>query len=219
MGRLFSGASLSFSVAQRDNVQQGVLFSSLTASQGWTWGGTVGFNPAALFITSANWKTAASAMDGTNRTFSTDEDNLEHECFVQRQNRTVNLRTCENEFARPRLRPSKSGGAWSNLAAVALPTFKLQVLSQFDFLKQGGILTVDPLLQRSLKNMTFTWDLTRLIPATGDRLTVGTSYNAAAKSGGVADPKQVDNSKASKLCVMISGKFRSYVKMFRQIRP
>jgi hypothetical protein len=77
--------------------------------------------------------------------------------------------------------------------------------------RQGGALTEDPRLQRSLKSMTFTWDLRRLIPTTTDRLAVATMYNKAAKPSDSVPTSRDDNSKASKLCVLFSGTFRSYI--------
>jgi hypothetical protein len=86
-----------------------------------------------------------------------------------------------------------------------MPKFQLKVSSQFDFLKQGGILVQNPLLQRSLKSMTFTWDLRRIIPSTADRLAVATTGLPA-----LPDSTQ-EESKASKLCVVISGKSKSFI--------
>jgi hypothetical protein len=213
--RLLSGASVTFSVAQRDEVQQGVVVSNLTASQGWGWNGQVDFNPASLLITSANWKNAFSVLgkgpDEVKRTIAVDTDSAEYKCFVQKQiEQEWNLAACETAFSRPRLSPSNQQGTWVRVAAAVIPTFQLKVLSQFDFIKQGGILTETPLLQRSLKNLTFTWDLRRLKPATTDKLTIATLYEQAKRST-TDDSKQRDNSSASKLCLLKSGTSRSYV--------
>jgi hypothetical protein len=86
-GRLFSGASLTFSVSQRDQVQQGVLLPELPASQGWGWNGQVDFNPASLFVTSANWKSAVAVLgkgpDGAPRNLKTADSAAESACFLQ----------------------------------------------------------------------------------------------------------------------------------------
>lgn len=207
-GRLFSGAKLTFSVAQRDEVQQGFILPNLPISQSWGWNGQLDFDPTSLFVTSTSWKNAvavrAKSPDGATRTFAGNTSSDEHDCFVQAP--TANqLVKCEAEFAKPRL--SSYNSSWlGSLAAVAIPTFQLKALSQFDFIKQGGVLTESPFLQRSLKSMTFTWDLRRLIPTTTDKLAVGTLYAAAMKPTKVSD-----TSPASKLCVLISGPFRSYV--------
>lgn len=86
--RVLSGASLTFSVAQRDAVQQGVLLN-LSASQGWSWNGQVDFNPASLFVTSANWKNAASlfgkGQDGNNRNIEVNKNSPAYQCFAEQK--------------------------------------------------------------------------------------------------------------------------------------
>jgi len=200
-GRLFSGASLTFSVAQRPEVQQGVVVTGLSASQAWAWNGQLDFNPESLFITSTNWKNAVSTL--SQRKF--DEEN----CLTAASSST--LKECEEEYAKSRLNPSTRRDSWARLATVTIPTIQLKALSQFDFIKQGGALTEDPRLQRSLKSMTFTWDLRHLIPTTTDRLAVATMYNKVAKPGDRLPTSRDDNLKASKLCVLFSGTFRSYI--------
>lgn len=204
LARLFSGATVTFSVAQRDEVQQQVLIPTLSASQGWAWGGEVDFNPASLFITSTNWKNAVTAISGRHFDVDGSRDS-EKTCFTQVQ--TGKLGECVNAFARPTLTPSiPNNRFWTDVAAVAIPTFQLKVLSQFDFIKQGGILVANPHLQRSLKSMSFNWDLKRLIPAASDRIAVGTVYDQALK----AKPKPSELNE-SKLCVLKSKTSTSYV--------
>ncbi|HKD78438.1 MAG TPA: hypothetical protein VKH81_02025 [Candidatus Angelobacter sp.] len=203
-GRLLSGAKLTFSVAQRDQVQQGVLLTNLSTSQGWGWNGQVDFDPSSLFITSANWKSAVSVLSKGG----TATDGL---CFFQNQKPSSDaLRECENQFARPMLTSWTQKHGLTKLAAFAIPTFQLKYLSQFDFIKQGGLLIENPNLQRSLKSMTFTWDFRRLIAGPTDRVTIGTLYGQSVTS---KDPKQATSGDAntSQLCVLSSGRFRSYV--------
>jgi hypothetical protein len=222
-GRMFSGAKVTFSVAQRDEVQQGILVPTLTASDAWTWGGEVDFDPTTLFLTSNNWKTAISALrDSTNpktkqqmitvaKTAWTKE--TRPACIYEKS--TTTMADCISEFTRPNLTSRTSSNApykarWGDFAAVVIPTFQLKVSSQFDFIKQGGILTSSPLLQRSLKNMTFTWDLRRLIAPTTDRLAIGTLYQAAQNP---KDQTAAANgsSATTKLCVLRSRSATSYV--------
>jgi len=224
-GRMFSGAKVTFSVAQRDEVQQGILVPTLTASDAWTWGGEVDFDPTSLFLTSNNWKTAVSVLgDSTNSktnrrmiTVASPKDHPAPEtkpaCIYEKTSAT--MAACINEFTRPNLTSRTSSNApykarWGDFAAVMIPTFQLKVSSQFDFIKQGGILTSSPLLQRSLKNMTFTWDLRRLIAPATDRLAIGTLYEEAQK---LKDQNAAMNSSsaATKLCVLRSKSAASYV--------
>jgi hypothetical protein len=183
--RLFSGASVTFSVAQRDEVQQGVLVPDLPVSQSWAWNYEIDFNPASLFTTSTSWKTAVAVLgkdpSGQTRNFGLDDSRM-HQCLVKvLSEMQTSQAQCLKEFAKPRLDSSKYPSWLSNVAAVAIPTLQFKSLSQFDFIKQGGVLTENPQLQRSLKNLTLTWDLRRIIPATTDKLAVGTLYAAARK--------------------------------------
>jgi hypothetical protein len=203
-GRLLSGAKLTFSVAQRDQVQQQVLLTNLPPSQGWGWNGQVDFDPSSLFITSANWKSAVSILSkgGTH---------TDGPCFFKNQNPSLEaLADCENQFARPMLTSWTKNRGLTNLAAFAIPNFQLKYLSQFDFIKQGGLLIENPNLQRSLKSLTFTWDFRRLIAGPTDRVTIGTLYDQSVTP---KDPKQDTSGGAntSQLCVLSSGRFRSYV--------
>lgn len=211
-GRMFSGATLTFSVAQRDEVQQGVQAPNLTTSQAWAWNGQLDFDPASLFVTSTNWKNAVSVFgkgpDGVKRAIKSSENSLENKCFLQVP-ADKTLSECEAEFAKPRLDPSTKGGFWTGLAAVAIPKFQLKALSQFDFIKQGGLLTESPLLQRSLKNISFSWDLRHLVPSTADRVTIAALYEQAKWQKD--DSKSEDNSVASKLCLLRSGTTTSYI--------
>jgi hypothetical protein len=233
--RLFSGASVTFSVSQRDEVQQGVVVTNLTPSQAWAWGGEVDFNPASLFISASNWKAAETTLSkghfallGSAKAIKKLAD-LERECFDEGpwkvnpgisgdtdiRKAILKLRNdCINEFANPRLVPSLKQGNGTRLAAALIPTFQLKVLSQFDYLKQGGILVQNPQLQRSLKNLTFTWDLRRIVPATSDRVGVETygdlthKANASASTSAQNTPTDLTS---TKVCVMVSGTTRSYI--------
>jgi hypothetical protein len=60
--RLLSQASIKFSVSQRDQIQQGIILTNLTPSQGWAWGGEVNFKPDTLFVAASNWIDAKTAL-------------------------------------------------------------------------------------------------------------------------------------------------------------
>jgi hypothetical protein len=211
-GRLFSGATLTFSVSQRDEVEQGVVIPTLSASEGWAWNGELDFNPASLFITSANWKNAVSVLaegqDKSRNIKLLKNEQADTSCIYTKESKEskLGLAGCVTKFTKPSLTSSLGNTGWADFAAVAIPTFQLKALSQFDFLKQGGILTESPLLQRSLKSMTFTWDLRRLIAATTDRVAIGALYDQAQKT-----PKLPDNTKVTKLCVLKSKSAMSYI--------
>ncbi len=179
--RLFSGASVTFSESQRDEFQQGMILP-LPTSQGWAFGYTINFNPASLFVTSTNWKTLNTAL--SKRQIDPGTESEGEDCIVADgpTKKRTEIGACEDLFAKPRLYASNRQSFWTDVAAVMIPSFKMQALSQFDFLKQGGILVQSPLLQRTLKNFTFTWDLGRLLPATSDKIAVEQIYYQAPKA-------------------------------------
>ena len=216
-GRLFSGASLTFSVSQRDEVQQGVLTSTLSAGQGWAWGGQLDFDPASLFLSSANWKSAASVLipdpsKGGRKIYvgSAGSGAADDSCIVApvpELKKDSEVAACVKQFTKPTFTSSLNHPVWADFAAVAIPKFQLKVLSQFDFIKQGGVLEENPLLQRSLKNITFTWDLRRLIAPTTDRIAIGATYGQALKAARSSNTKTNDNSKGSEaLCPEVEGR-------------
>lgn len=180
--RLFSGASVTFSESQRDRFEQGMIVS-LSTSQSWAFGYVINFNPASLFVTSANWAKVSTVLSKRHIDFGgvTGE---EKNCIVTDspvKDRTA-IGECEELFARPRLYGSNQQSFWTSVAAVMIPSFKMQAQSQFDFLKQGGILVQSPLLQRTLKNLTFTWDLGRLLPGTSDKMAIEQIYYQTPKA-------------------------------------
>lgn len=177
--RLFSGASVTFSESQRDKFQQGMIVP-LPTSQSWAFGYVINFNPASLFVTSANWTKLNKAL--SKKAIELGDETSGENCLVADKNRRTVIDECERLFAKPRLYASdRQKDFWTSVAAVMIPSFKMQALSQFDFLKQGGILVQSPLLQRTLKNFTFTWDLGRLLPATSDKIAVEQIYYQTSK--------------------------------------
>jgi hypothetical protein len=153
-GRMFSGATLNFSVSQRDEVQQGVLVPTLTASESWTWGGEVDFNPSSLFLTSTNWTKALAVLavdpgeKQTKRQMSVQKDpkastkpspydsdlciqkNLAHPTSPQ-PDLDKDFASCVKKFTQARLDSSLSHSGWADFAAVAIPTFQLKVFRSY----------------------------------------------------------------------------------------
>ncbi len=222
-GRQLSGTFLSagkvvFAASQRDDVQQGIYISSLPVSQSWGWNGEVDFDPASLFVTSANWKTAVAVLgkgaDGTPRRFLLDKSDATR-CFLPSDPSDPPLgkdalQFCEEEFAKARMNPLKRG-FWWGASTVLIPTIQFKVLSQFEFLKQGGVLIANPNLQTLLKSVSVTWDLRRCVPSTADRLTIAALLAQPAKLG-FDDPDPTKPPPLpSKICVFISGASTSYL--------
>ena len=201
--RFFSAGKVMFGAAQRDEVQQGFLLPNLPISQSWGWNGEVDFDPTGLFTTSANWKSAVAVFgkgpDDKPRRFAPDDVSASKDCLFAQLNETTSLEAlhgCEKLLTRQRLEASFGSSRGSEAAAILIPTLQFKVLSQFDFIKQGGLLTENPNLQRSLKTLTLSWDLRRRIPTTADRLTVAALYAHPVKPW---TGKAHDNSQASNL--------------------
>jgi hypothetical protein len=60
--RLIAGVSGNFSLAQRDEVEQGILLASPPTSITYGPGGEIDFDPSSLFITGTSWQTVVTAM-------------------------------------------------------------------------------------------------------------------------------------------------------------
>ena len=112
------------------------------------------------FVTSANWKAAVAVLgkgaDGTPRRFLLDKSDATR-CFLPSDPSNPPLgkdalQHCEEEFAKARMNPLKRG-FWWDASTVLIPTIQFKVLSQFDFLKQGGVLIANPNLQTFLKSV------------------------------------------------------------------
>lgn len=215
LGRAVSATTLSFSVAQRDEVQQGVLVPALSPTQGWAWSGQVDFNPVSLLINGTSWKNAADTLktiSGGKIGPAMVSGNVDgYPCFLRSrtgdggaQERQF-LAVCEKEFAAGKMNPSTLHPGWNKLAIALIPTFEFKAISQFDFIKEGGVLAANPQLQRALKNVSMTWDLRRRIASTTDRIAVATAFSP------VKPDQAASEAATNKMCVLASGNSRSYL--------
>ncbi len=200
--RFLSGVSGNVSLAERDPVQQGVSLT-LTSSQHYGAAGEVDFDPSLLFVTGTNWQTVLTALKDVNlepeRFFGDDAT-----CFVKGNSSPEIWQNCVTEFSRSRFSAYKKQGALTKIGAALIPKFQFKATSQFDFLKNGGVLVPEPGLQRSLKNYSFTWDLRHAIASTSDRVAALKAYK------GYSQPQASDGTQA-KMCVTGSGASKGYV--------
>jgi hypothetical protein len=220
MERFLSAVTVNFSMGERDEIQQGVLVPNFPLAQHYGPAGEVDFDPnTSLFVTGANWKSAVAALKGVNNdSGSLFSDGSETRCFVKnpptgstsKQDEDGAWKSCVSEFGTPRFGASKRAEKIAYFGALAIPKFQFKAVSQFDYLKNGGVLVAIPGLQRSLKNYSFIWDFRRAIASTSDRLAVMAAYRTysdkpqdpAAAQAFLAQPK---------LCITISGASRGYV--------
>jgi hypothetical protein len=116
-----------------------------------------------MFVTAASWKSAAQVVKAESGPLrlKVNPDSAEYRCSIDRiegDPAPLKIEGCIKLFARPRLNAAEQLGLFAGAAAVLTPKIQFKAINQFDFLKQGGILTQRPLLQRSLKNFVVTWD-------------------------------------------------------------
>lgn len=220
MERFLSAVTVNFSMGERDEIQQGVLVPNFPLAQHYGPAGEVDFDPNTfLFVTGANWKSAVSALKGVNNdSGNLFSDGSEKTCFVKnpttasasKQDEDAAWKSCASEFGTPRFGASRRAGKIAYFGALAIPKFQFKAVSQFDYLKNGGVLVAIPGLQRSLKNYSFTWDFRRAIASTSDRLAVMGVYRSYPDKPQDPPPSQGFLAQP-KLCVTISGASRGYV--------
>jgi hypothetical protein len=203
--RLLSGVSGNFSLAERDEVQQGVL-TSQSFSQHYGPAGEIDFDPSSLFVTGSSWKNAVAALKGITAgedVFGQNSD--ERRCFMKDPGPGVtplSTDACIKIFSSPRLNAATA----RTVASALIPKFQFKAVDQYDFLKNGGVLVQVPGLQRSLKTYSLTWDIRHLIPSTADRLAVLAAYKSYSPP-----PGSTSAASTAKLCITISGSGRGYV--------
>jgi hypothetical protein len=210
--RLMAGVSGNASLAQRDEVQQGIELTGLPTSISYGPGGEIDFDPSSLFITGSNWQSVLTALKGVKLDVQgKDVYGKEADCFVNNSSSNFTAYDCVKEFAAPRLNPQYKSRTGMLIAAELIPKFQFKVTDQFDFIKNGGVLVAEPGLQRSLKNYTFTWDLRHVIPSTSDRVAAFKAFKALQAKQPPAPPQPSEVVKQPKVCVTISDAGRGYV--------
>jgi hypothetical protein len=193
--RVLSGVTLGITLSERPAVQQGVIVSEAFSNH-YTVAGQVHFDPTSLFITATNYKDALNNL--------TDADiDVGTECFTRKVRSDKNrVGECRKRLFTAKITGNDSGSRrfWDAFLQLALPTFDFKRMTQFDFVKNGGILIPAPFPESALNNYTFTWDLRHLIAPTKERL-------AAEDAIGAYKPK----TKGSRFCIAISGSQENYI--------
>jgi hypothetical protein len=139
--RAWMGTTISASLAQRSLVQQQILVEPTFAKKyQFTYGFT--FDPAKIFPSVSSYR---AMLDEVSR--------------VDKGMALIG--------ARDILKKEKP---WQHRWSVIFPKVDFKILTQFDFVKLGGVLVEAPFPERTLNTWTFTWDLTRLIPDTRNRI-------------------------------------------------
>ena len=151
--RFFGAFTTYVNYSERVSVVQNLDVTAPRFGKKFQFNGGASFDPAKLFLTASSWKGAF------------DE--------VQKIDKATALLGARDAI---------DGTPWKpHWLALFLPKIDFKILSQFDFIKQDGILVEAPFRERALNTWTVTWDLTRLIPDTKNRLDADIAREALNK--------------------------------------
>jgi len=141
--RFLMGTSINISFSERAAILQGFFVTDPRFGKKYQVNGGFSFDPAKLFPNASNWR-------------STFED-------LQKIDKAVALLGVSDAYPH--------GTPWKvSFLAALLPKVEFKILSQFDFVKDNGVLVEAPFPEHALNTWTFTWDLTRIIPDTKNRI-------------------------------------------------
>ncbi|MEI9978428.1 MAG: hypothetical protein WDN23_05405 [Edaphobacter sp.] len=160
--RIGSGFKGTFSWAQNPKIQSNILVPEQYTSLNQAFAGEVDFDPTKVFLTGSDWNSAYLAANS----YSDHEEyvfvsRIAAKCHVplapEGSQRTGLMTTdCAKKLARPQ--------GLSAIAAVITPTVTFIEKTNFDFFASGGQLVPNPFPSKRLADLTFSFDLTRLIP-------------------------------------------------------
>ena len=212
--RAIGGVTTTISLAERPGTQQGILVPNLPFSLHYGFTGQIDFDPTAMFITGKSWKDALDAAK--NQDLETNDG-----CFARPEpginptsesNQKPKSHDCAAELATPRIRPGVSRPEKRRYLEALIPKFQFKRVSQFDFVKNSGILIPAPFPESGLNNYSFTWNLRRVIAPTSDRLAAETAFEAYH-----SQPKSQQPSE--KMCITVSGISRNFVSVPDTFEP
>jgi hypothetical protein len=211
--RAISGVTIAFSLSERTRVVSNIVVPAGPFPSDYDKAGEIDFNPAQIFNLGSNWKDAAAAL--TDVTLSTDGGDDKDPCFRKKKGYfPLHPELCVTKYGGFK-HGSERKEVFVGLLAVALPTFKYLRQTQFDFLKNGGVLTPSPFPEPALNSYTFTWDLRRRIAPAKERAAVAEAmktYNAPKKKeDGDGDKNDNPTQNGTKLCVTISNGQKSFM--------
>jgi hypothetical protein len=148
--RAWMGTTVSLSLSQRSLVQQQILVAPKFSTKYQFAGGFV-FDPAKIFPSVSSWRAMFDEVARIDKALA-----------------LIGAHDVDEKRAKPWNRP------WS----VIFPKVEFKILTQFDFVKVSGVLVEAPFPERALNTWTFTWDLSRLIPDTRNRVDEEAIYEA-----------------------------------------
>jgi hypothetical protein len=220
--RAISGVKVQFSLSERTRVASGIIVPAGPFPSDYDKAGQIDFDPTQIFILGSNWKNAAEGLAGVQLENNKRGDTILPDCFLQHDQEKDyslkhNVADCVKQYG-----GSKYGGSQGDpkerfigVLSVAVPTFKYLRQTQFDFLKNGGVLTPAPFPESALNSYTFTWDLKRLIAPAKEHIAVAEAmktYNTLKKPASDGGKDQGPSPQSgTRLCVTISNGQKSYM--------
>ncbi len=167
-GRFFEGFKTQFSFGQNPQIEQGIsVVGTAAATSNYSVSGEVDFDPKTLFLNGTDWENSYEAVkaydpDGKLQLMEEFQRRIRHACGPSSDGKIDDrLSLCAKRLSG--LTPRQM------LGAVLIPQFSEVIKNQFDFVKQGDLLIAAPYPTKNLSDLTFTIDLSRLIPSSKQR--------------------------------------------------
>jgi hypothetical protein len=226
--RALAGFTGTFSLSERQRVVGGIIVPEGTFPANYDKTGQITFDPSQIFINGSNWSAALSVLSGMSTKgksfYKNEKQTLYDQCFRYNGTEVRPLSTEARASLSDRVPEcvaafGGSKGGRVGFLAVALPTFTFKRASQFDFVKNAGILIPAPFGESAVNSYTFTWDLKRLIAPASARAAVvdamllqpKTTTDAAKQASDVPAAESNGQPKNLKLCVTLSHGQPSYL--------
>lgn len=210
--RSLSGITVAVDLSERPALQQGVLLVHPPFTSHYQVSGSFDYDPGQLFLGGSNWKVLASKKDSQEppppSIEACDFDPKASKATPGESTRNLTSIECLRDLASPRLLVQRgtslrARGGIAILAAV-IPSFSFKRVSQFDFLRNGGILVPTTFLESAQNQFTFRWDLKRAIPSP-------TSRSDAYSILDSRDKAQKDAVSTTRICVLVYGNSKSFI--------
>ena len=152
---------MNIDLSERAALQQGVIVANSSFTNHYQVTGGFDFDPSQFFINGSNWNKTKDATGSLPTGL----------CQNYKQNEIEAIQ-CVKNLSRSRLLASSRNRPRFDTAifAAVLPTISFKRVSQFDFVKNNGILIPAPFLQNAQTQLTFKWDLKRAIPSSTSRV-------------------------------------------------
>lgn len=201
--RALAGTTINVDLAERPALQQGVLVTNPSFTNHYQITGGIDFDPKDFFLSGTTWSKAYDTTTPKNNKVPSGV------CA-----KAEDASECIKDLAGPRLFAGKGDSstvvhghhiAMAFLAA-AVPTFSFKRMSQFDFIKNNGILVPASFLENAQNQFIFKWDLKRAISSSASRTALVPIQNPKQPAG----QTQLQQG-GGRLCVIVSGNMRSYI--------